>query len=131
MSLPDLAQVDLGLVAFLALGAGAMMIIAFQCMQMCRTLCSDEDDKVGSAADSAPAPPLPRSSSSREKASKSDGVMKFAQQRAVAPDDIEAGSKVTFKANRAAHKPKASAKLAAGERPLRTPLMPNEGCASP
>ena len=130
----DLANVDVGLMGFLALGAGAVLLISYQCLAMCRSVLSDEPDP--KAAEAAGEPPVAAVSASKlPRPSSREKVQKLAQQ-AHSDVDIEAGPQVPFKGSRSGSKPKVPAKLAAGERPLKTPLMKEaraskEGCLSP
>ena len=99
------ADLDLGLVGFLALGAGAVLLMAYQCMQMCAALMSPPDDTAPVEAITAPA-----------------AASKGSARKKLVPGDIESGGRP------AVFKPKAKlSKLSAGERPLQTPLVSGRG----
>ena len=130
----SLYGIDAGLAVFIFAGGGALILIAWQCFQMCSSILNPSDSSAEPGAAEAPAAPvlLPRASSREKIAQKSAASMKLVPEP---HRDLEAGSNsaVTFKAST---RPKLS-QLAKGERPLRTPLMKgsnarvSEGCISP
>ena len=127
-------SMDAGEAGFLLLGAGAVLLLAWQCLQMCRTILSSSEEAEAPAA--TPAPPLlPRASSSREKATRPSPLKLV---REPVGDDLEAGARsgaVTFLPSNKNSKARGH-QLAEREKPLQTPLMKagskaSEGCLSP
>ena len=123
--LARLQGIDVGLAAFLILGAGAFFIIASQCFQMCSTIASPPVDI--EAAPKPVAPKLPRAPSREKNVQKSEASMKLAL------DDLEVGGTAVSFAPRQGKRSKLAKD---GERPaaLKTPLMDTakqEGCISP
>lgn len=119
MSSTPLPELDVGLMGFIALGGGAVVLMAWQCLQMVVTIMNPP--KEVSEATQTPAA-LPRDSSREKVAQKSDASMKL-----VAGDVEAGGGRVVFMPC----KPKPG-KAKSASRSLETPLVHGaEGAQSP